>query len=380
MSRYLASNFIPPFIMGAVFFVCFLLTTQLFRVIPLISNKSVSISIVMEMMMHIAISFLPGAIPISALFATIYTLGKLSDDSEIVAMRSFGMTKEKILMPFLIIGAVIAVSVFSLNRSIIPYSQNRFNEIFVKLTSKGALSNITAENFYTEIPGVILFAKEVEKDGTIMRDLFINQKTAAGERTIHARRGALIKQSGGEMQLPTARLHLNDGNLVTMDKEGKVEKILFEEYDFPIISGGSKISMMTKDGMLSNNYLSKVIEEKKTSLQKLKDAKSSNRDILNLVNSLAKSQIEYWSRFNTPIQTLMFIFLGVSLGVKRSRGKGRNTAGVGMVVLFSYYIIFFLGIALAKKGSLPASMVVFIPTVILFAVAYKQYQKLDWAS
>ena len=124
IQRYLASNFIPPFVLSASFFVAFLLTFQLFRIIRIVTNKGVEFMVVLELVGHIAVSFLPMAIPLSALFATIYTMNKLSEDSEIVAMRSFGLKKTTLFLPLLFCGIFIAISIFVLNRNLISLFKN----------------------------------------------------------------------------------------------------------------------------------------------------------------------------------------------------------------------------------------------------------------
>ena len=49
---------------------------------------------------HLCVSFLPISIPLAGLFAMIYAMGKLSDDAEIIALRSFGFSKYKLFAPF----------------------------------------------------------------------------------------------------------------------------------------------------------------------------------------------------------------------------------------------------------------------------------------
>jgi lipopolysaccharide export system permease protein len=98
-TRYLASSFIPPFILGFIFFVAFLITFYMFRIIGLIITKGIDVLTVLTMVINLSVSFFPMAAPLAAFFATIYTLNKLSEDSEIIAMRSFGISKIKIFLP-----------------------------------------------------------------------------------------------------------------------------------------------------------------------------------------------------------------------------------------------------------------------------------------
>ncbi len=174
--RYLASNFILPFILSLFFFVMFLLTFQLFRITRFVVGKDIEIFAVIEIIAHISISFIPLATPLAILFASYYTMNKLSSDSEIIAMRSFGLNKYKLFAPFLISGLIISISIFSLNRNIIPYSKREFSQGMVNLTSKGILKDIKPEQFFTDIKKITLFAEKVKNEGQFLENVFLNIK------------------------------------------------------------------------------------------------------------------------------------------------------------------------------------------------------------
>lgn len=384
IQRYLASHFIGPFIFSTAFFVIFLLTFQLFRLIRIVTTKGVELSLVFELMGHIAVSFLPMAVPLSVLFATIFTMNKLSEDSEIVAMRSFGLTKQVLLIPLLLLGLFIAGMIFVLNRNLIPHSKTQFKNTIIKLTSQGNMTDIKPGQFFTEIPKVTLFAEKVNTGGTKLQEVFISQKNGEEEQVIFARRGAMIKQSSGKLRTPTLRLHLEDGNIVKQSGDGKVEKIIFSEYDFPVLSGGELPGFVTKDSMRSNAELEKVIRQREERLSELASQKEMSQAQINergeILSRQPKSQLEYWSRFNTPLQVLLFIFLGFSLGIKKGRGRTKNSGSLGLFFLIGYYVLFFGGVSLARKGTLPAYSVVYLPTILSLLLGVRLYRKLDWQS
>jgi lipopolysaccharide export system permease protein len=384
IQRYLASHFIGPFIFSTAFFVIFLLTFQLFRLIRIVTTKGVELSLVFELMGHIAVSFLPMAVPLSVLFATIFTMNKLSEDSEIVAMRSFGLTKQVLLTPLLLLGLFIAGMIFVLNRNLIPHSKTQFKNTIIKLTSQGNMTDIKPGQFFTEIPKVTLFAEKVNTGGTKLQEVFISQKNGEEEQVIFARRGAMIKQSSGKLRTPTLRLHLEDGNIVKQSSDGKVEKIIFSEYDFPVLSGGELPGFVTKDSMRSNAELKKVIRQREERLSELASQKEMSQAQINergeILSRQPKSQLEYWSRFNTPLQVLLFIFLGFSLGIKKGRGRTKNSGSLGLFFLIGYYVLFFGGVSLARKGTLPAYSVVYLPTILSLLLGVRLYRKLDWQS
>ena len=100
--------------LGLFFFFCFLLTFQLFKILRLAVRKNVDWSIILDLSWQVGISYFPMTMPIACLFAMIYSLGKLSEDNEYVAMRSLGFSKNQVFLSFLITGALLATLLFIL--------------------------------------------------------------------------------------------------------------------------------------------------------------------------------------------------------------------------------------------------------------------------
>ncbi len=166
------------------------------------------------------------------------------------------------------------------------------------------------------------------------------------------------------------RLELKDGNITKFNNTKKIiEKILFKTYDFPLFGGKGAGSAATNNGMLTNNKLINKIKAKKLKLRPGKKSKS-----------LVKAKLELYSRYNTPLQCLVFILLGFSLGIKQGRGEEKGGSGLSMIIVAVYYVMFFTGLSLAKNLVLTPEIAIFFPVIIIFAVSYRYFVKLDWVS
>lgn len=368
IQRYLAATFVPPFFLSVIFFVAFLLTFQLFRIMKVVINKGVEFTTLMGLVLDLALSFLPMAVPLSVLFAMLYTMNKMSEDSEVIAMRSFGFSKNKLFLPFLIMGLFIALAIFGLNRNIIPISYKQFTNTVMMLSSKGTMTDIKSETFFTDIPNVTLFAGHVNGANKKMDNVFIHYKSAdeTVERIIFAQKGHIFREDNYEKGMPQLRMRLTKGNMLKLEKNNRdVEKINFEEYDYPLYNRDTSPDYIVKDSMRTNSELWQIIKEQKA---------------LGKDKELVKMELEFWSRINTPFLCLIFILLGFTLGVKRARGKSGNTGVIVLMVLVCYYAFFFLGVSLAKKGVLSVLVATFMPTVLALIVGLYFYRKLDWVS
>lgn len=367
INRYLAVSFLAPFFVSSIFFVMFLLTFQLFRVVKIFLAKGVGMGALLELMGYIALTFVPLAIPIAILFSTIFTLNKICSDSEFVAMRAIGLTKERLFTPFLVFSTLIASTVFVLNSDIIPYSKREFRKAVNILTSKGLISEIQKGNFFTEIPNVIVFTENVNQETKIMNNIFIDVREGEKERVIFAKTGQFKKSSENKWGVGELRLLLEDGSILSREKgSSELEKILFKTYDFPVISGDISVGNIDKGSMKSSKDLWREIKSYPEAKRKEK--------------SFVKAQIEFWSRFNTPILIIVFTLLGFALGVQKSRGRARGTGSISFMIIILYYVLFFALVSAARSSAIPPYVAVFLPTLIgLFAGIYF-FRRIEWIS
>jgi len=69
------------------------------------------------------------AMPMAALMSVLFSLGRLASNNEIVAMRAGGVNFYHLLIPYLAIGIFISSGVFLLNEFLVPYTNQRTEEI-----------------------------------------------------------------------------------------------------------------------------------------------------------------------------------------------------------------------------------------------------------
>lgn len=341
-------------------------------------RKNVDWLAIVELMGHICVSFLPISIPLAGLFAMIYAMGKLSDDAEIIALRSFGFSKYKLFAPFFMLAVAISILIFVLSQDFIPHSQDRFKNQMVKMSSKGALSEIKAGEFFTEIPGMTLFAEEVSNDGELLKNVFIYFQQSNNTQVISSKKADFIIENKDDPTKPTLlKFNFFDGNLFQYETtKESYQKVNFEFYEMPINQKGFTPGSVSKDSMLSSIELRKKIDQFESRIKKEKK-KNKLRDIK---RSMAKSKIEFFNRFNTPIQFIIFVLVGFSLGVKKMRGQKNNSSYFGIVFLVAHYFLFLGGIGAAKKLAIPVEMAIFGPTMVSLCFGLFLFRKMDWAS
>ena len=373
LQRYVGAQFIMPLFVSTVFFISFLLTFELFRLTELLVTRDISIFFTLGLVGNIALTFIPLSLPIAVFFSTIYCMNRLSGDSEYIAMRAGGLTKGKILFPFLIISALLSITVYQLNQKTIPSSNFEFRKKVKYLTSSGVLAGIKPGQFFTLIPGVTLFASKATKYGRELEEVFLRIEDTKNKDTkvIFANKGELEFDRDSKTLTEKLTLSLFNGNIIGQSKGERTEKILFEKYVFPVGQNQFNDRFTVKETMLSSADLRKIMN---MSLEEAKQKYNFGK------KEYFNSGYEFWNRMAGALVVFVFCFLGYSLGVTGNRGKKKNAGLIGIGCLMIYYGLFFSLASLAKSGSLPIYIAVFLPAIVLAGIGVHFYRKLDWQS
>lgn len=373
LQRYLAAQFIMPLVVSTIFFICFLLTFELFRLTELLVTRDISLFFTLGLIGNIALTFIPLSLPIAVFFSTIYCLNRLSSDSEYIAMRAGGLTKERILVPFLLVAALLSLSVYHLNQNLIPHSNKEFKRKVNYLTSSGLLAGIKPGQFFNLIPGVTLFATNASKYGRDLEEVFLHlkDKKTGDEKVIFSSKGELIFERDSNSLVEKLTLNLINGNIIGQNHKKDTEKIIFSKYIFPVSQSQFQDRFSVKETMLSSQELEGVL--KMTFQEAEKVYRFNKKEFFN-------AKYEYWNRKNGALIVFIFCFLGFSLGVTGTRGKARNAGLIGIACLIVYYSLFFSLVSLANKEKIPVQLAVFSPAFILALLGIRFYRKLDWQS
>ena len=364
-----------PLLVSTVFFIAFLLTFELFKMTELLVTRDISLWFTLGLIGNVALTFVPLSLPIAVFFSTIFCLNRLSGDSEYIAMRAGGMTKFRIILPFLLVAGLLSASVYQLNQNLIPRSNLEFKRKLNFLTSSGVLAGIKEGQFFTLIPEFTLFANKASKYGRNLEGVFLHLKkdeNSDEEKAIFSERGEILFERNATDLTEKLTLTLFDGNIVGIDpKKGELEKINFTKYIFPVSKNQFNERLSLKETMLSSSELQGVLSMTPDEASKI--YRFNKKEFFN-------AKYEYWNRKNGALICFIFCFLGCTLGVSGNRGKKSSSGLIGLACLIVYYGLYFGLVSVARKETIPIPLAVFLPAGIMFLISTYFYRKLDWQS
>ncbi|MBS1607119.1 MAG: LptF/LptG family permease, partial [Bacteroidetes bacterium] len=121
--------FIGPFI--ATFFITlFVLVLQfMWLYIDDVVGKGLSTFIVLQLLVYVAATVVPLAMPLAVLLSSIMTLGNLGETFELVAIKSAGISLLRFLRPLFAVSLVLTAVAFYFNNNILPLANLKMNTL-----------------------------------------------------------------------------------------------------------------------------------------------------------------------------------------------------------------------------------------------------------
>jgi lipopolysaccharide export system permease protein len=342
--QYIFFEMIPSLILGVLVFIFILLMAQALRYTEFVLIHGVGLDVVGQIVMYLSISFLPALLPMSLLFAVLMTYGRLSNDSEIVAMKASGMSMVSISLPAVLLSAVVTLISAQTSFHLAPWGNRQFELLVTKVAQTKASVTIREGTFSEGFFDKVVYANEVNSKTGELKDVFIYDETqGAIPLTIIAKRGQIVQ----DPQMPNSVLiRLFDGDIHR--KSETHTKIKFDSYDI-------RMTDPIKNENRQKSAPSLTIDEISSALKKDKLPEEEERTL----------KAEFHKRWAISIVCMIFGMLGVGLGTttnRRSQKAGGMILCLGVVV--SYWIIYVTAEGLARNGQVPPALAIWAPNFI----------------
>jgi len=119
---------------------------------------------------------IPFALPLAVLLSSIMTYGNLAETSELVAIKSAGISLRKVLTPSFIVMLLLSLLTFYSSNIIIPKANLEFKTLLWDIREKKPAFNIKEGVFYSQIENFSIKVSKKEKDNQTVRNIIIYEK------------------------------------------------------------------------------------------------------------------------------------------------------------------------------------------------------------
>jgi lipopolysaccharide export system permease protein len=272
----------------------------------------------------------------------------MSANSELVALKSAGISFGRIVRPLVIAGVFVSVFAFVMNETVVPLSQR-------------AAANVLRYEVYRQVPPLFkenVFIRE-ESDGALRRVIYIRE----------------VLPRSGDM----------NGILVQEFEDGKIRRLVsapsgrWEDATWWLMKG--QVFEVSGDGAVSLLF---SFDRQKLNLDMLPsdiDAGAAEPEEMSLRelsltiensgkqgNDTGKLRMLLNLRIAIPWASVVLVMVGAAVGSRPQRSSSSMGLGLSVVIVFCYYVIMSFCKSLGEAGFMPPVMAAWMPNAVFLAV------------
>ena len=173
LDRLVIKSFLGPLVLTFSVAVFVLLIQFIWKYVDDIAGKGLSVGVILKLMLDASATFVPMALPIAVLFASIMTMGNLGEHYELVAIKSGGIPLWRTMVPMSLIVIVLTVVAFFFANNVMPSAVLKYRTTLYDITRKKPALNIKPGEYYTEIQGFVIRVNEKSADGHELHDIIV---------------------------------------------------------------------------------------------------------------------------------------------------------------------------------------------------------------
>ena len=170
-------QFIGPFI-GAFFIVdVTLLMQQLWLYIDDLIGKGLPVMTVVELLFYASVTLANLAFPLAVLLGSIFVMGNLGENYELIALKSAGISLQRIMFPLIILSFFISTGAFFFLNNVSPVAYLKWRALIYDITQKRPELKIQEGIFYNEIEGYVIRIGRRNYNTAMLYDIRIHNHT-----------------------------------------------------------------------------------------------------------------------------------------------------------------------------------------------------------
>lgn len=292
--------------------------------------------------------------PLFVFIAVIFFTSKLAGNSEIIAMLAAGVSFKRLLRPYMISAALIAVLNFYLGAYVIP--KGNIVKMDFETKYKNRKRNTSATNVQLMVgPGIIAYLQQYDdrsKTGYgFSLDKFENKKLVS-HMTASTIRYDSISETKYHWKAQNYKIRTLKG-LREEIKSGVVIDTMIQMEPMDLVFSKGQQETLTSPEL--QQYVSKQMERGS--------------------GNVVQYEVEYHKRIATSFASFILTIIGVSLSSRKRKGGMGLYLGIGLALSFAYILLQTVSATFAINADTPPMLAAWIPNILYVFIAYFCYRQ-----
>jgi LPS export ABC transporter permease LptF/LPS export ABC transporter permease LptG len=345
LDRYIVREVFRHALLGLIVFTFVLFVPQMVRLMELFVRHTGNGGQILELFLCVFPGLFTFTVPMSILIGVLLGLGRMSADSEIIALTALGIGRRRILLPV----GVLALTGFALTLVftlwLAPKALRTLRQIETQLLTSQISFVVQPRVFDERFPHLVLYVNDVSASGMQWHGVFLAEANDEKGSRLTMAESAIVVADPRE---GTLELHMHGGTTHEFLRSDPDHYSLtaFGQSDLPIEISGFDTG---QDHQLSN-------------------AERGWRELLyDRGLGWREARVELHRRLAFPVACFVFALIAVPIGAQPRRGGRAAGSLIAVVVIAAYYLLFIVGAGLSRGGTVPPAVGIWFANV-LFAV------------
>lgn len=356
LDKYILKHFIQNFVFGLFCFILIFILVDLFENLDKFIDRHLTIFKVAEYYLYFIPDILKLITPIGMLLASLFTISRFINFSELTAMRSAGISIYRYLLPIMVFGLIITSFSIFFNGWVVPRT-NRLKYSFERtVLGKNIVANIIPNIYFQDkINRIIVigsFDKTAGKCSNVSIQVFNKDSLTALQNRFDIR----------EMDWDSTK---KDWNMISVYKRTFLpdNREIMEYLPQIYISNVDEIKKINVDPEL---IVKKDLKPEELPLNEFREF------IDNLVASgqdASREKVDYYSIISFPFASLVTILFGVSVSTNQRKGGAALQFGISLLVSFLYLGFVKISQVFGYNGDLNPIFTAWLANIVFLAIS-----------
>jgi LPS export ABC transporter permease LptF/LPS export ABC transporter permease LptG len=343
LDRYIVREVFRHALLGLVVFTFVFFVPQLVRLMELFVRHTGSGAQILTLFLCLFPAVFVFTVPMATLIGVLLGLGRMSADSEIIALTALGISRRRILLPVGVLAFTGAVVTLAMTTWLGPLALRTFRALQADLISSQVSFALQPRVFDERFPKLVLYVNDVSASGTQWHGVFLAQTSSESGSQLTLAENAIVI---AEPKLGKLELHLQGGTTheFSRDDADHYSVTAFGQSDWPIEFSGLAAAPP----------------------RQLNNPERSMRELWNDHGpGWREARVELHRRLAFPMACFAFALVAVPLGAQPRRGGRAAGALLAVILIAAYYLLSVMG---ARQGTLPPAAGVWMANAVLFAM------------
>lgn len=356
MDRYLFIEILLPFLFGMGIFTSLgIAIGTLFDLVRRVTESGLLLTVALKILALKMPGFVVLAFPMAMLLAALMAYSRLSSDSELIAMRSLGISVYRLVIPSVLFSLIVTGCAFVVNDWVAPAATHEAAVTLEKAVNQER-PNFTERNIV--YPEYRTIQQEDGNEATVLSRLFyaeeFNGKQMQGltilDRTQEGMNQIVTSQSA-TWNILTNTWDFFNGTIYLIAPDGSYRNIVrFQHQQLALPRAPLDLANRRQ------NFTEMSIRETKEYLEVMKLSGNEKR--------VRKVQVRIQEKYALPFVCLVFGLVGAAMGVRPQNTNRATSFGICVGLIFGYYLLAFVTSSLGIWGIFTPFLAAWTPNIL----------------